>query len=66
MRDVGTAMSSLAGEAQKLAGELSSFASDVENTQNAIRDLLDKLKSVVGSVVDQGVLGTVARNCSQT
>ncbi|BBY65403.1 ADP-ribosyltransferase [Mycolicibacterium helvum] len=59
VRDVGTAMSSLAGEAQKLAGELNHFATDVENTQNAIRDLLDKLKSVVGSVVDQGVLGTV-------
>ncbi len=59
VRDVGTAMSSLAGEAQKLAGELSSFAADVENTQNAIRDLLDKLRSVVGSVVDEGVLGTV-------
>ncbi|TGD86872.1 hypothetical protein BayCH28_16730 [Mycolicibacterium sp. CH28] len=59
VRDVGTAMSSLAGEAQKLAGELNNFATDVENTQNAIRDLLDKLKSVVGSVVDQGVLGTV-------
>ena len=59
VRDVGTAMSSLAGEAQKLAGELNSFATDVETTQNAIRDLLNKLKSVVGSVVDQGVLGTV-------
>lgn len=59
VRDAGTAMSSLAGEAQKLAGELTSFASDVEATQNAIRDLLDKLKSVVGSVIDQGVLGTV-------
>jgi hypothetical protein len=59
VRDVGTAMSSLAGEAQKLAGELTGFATDVETTQNAIRDLLNKLKSVVGSVVDQGVLGTV-------
>ncbi len=59
VRDVGTAMSSLVGEAQKLAGELNSFATDVETTQNAIRDLLNKLKSVVGSVVDQGVLGTV-------
>lgn len=59
VRDVGTAMSSLAGEAQKLAGELNSFATDVETTQNAIRDLLNKLKLVVGSVVDQGVLGAV-------
>jgi hypothetical protein len=59
VRDVGTAMSSLAGEAQQLGSQLSNFASDVEHTQNAIRDLLDKLKSVVGSVVDQGVLGTV-------
>ena len=59
VRDVGTAMSSLAGEAQALASELNQFATDVENTQNAIRDLLDKLKSIVGSVVDQGVMGTV-------
>jgi hypothetical protein len=57
--DASSAMSSLAGEAQKLAGELSGFAMDVETTQNAIRDLLDKLKSVVGSVVDQWILGTV-------
>jgi hypothetical protein len=57
--DASSAMSSLAGEAQKLAGELSGFATDVETTQNAIRDLLDKLKSVVGSIVDQGVMGTV-------
>lgn len=59
VRDIGTAMSSLAGEAQKLAGQLNSFASDVENTQNAIRDLLNKLTSVVGSVVEKGVMGTV-------
>ncbi|MCV7178535.1 WXG100-like domain-containing protein [Mycolicibacterium sphagni] len=59
VRDVGTAMSSLAGEAQKLGSELSHFASDVENTQNAIRDLLNKLKSVVGSISDNGILGTV-------
>jgi hypothetical protein len=57
--DASSAMSSLAGEAQKLAGELSGFAGEVETTQNAIRDLLGKLKSVVGSVVDQGILGTV-------
>ncbi|WP_179467326.1 WXG100 family type VII secretion target [Mycolicibacterium vinylchloridicum] len=57
--DAGSAMSSLAGEAQKRAGELSGFATDIETTQNAIRDLLDKLSSVVGSIVDQGVLGTV-------
>ncbi|EHB55677.1 hypothetical protein MycrhDRAFT_2871 [Mycolicibacterium rhodesiae JS60] len=57
--DAGSAMSSLAGEAQKLAGELTSFATDVETTQDAIRDLLDKLSSVVGSIVDKGVLGTV-------
>jgi uncharacterized protein YoxC len=59
VRDIGTAMSSLAGEAQQLANQLNNFASDVETTQNAIRDLLDKLKSVVGSVIDQGVMGTV-------
>lgn len=59
VRDVGTAMSSLAGEAQKLSSQLSSFATDVETTQNAIRDLLNKLKDVVGSVIDQGVMGTV-------
>ncbi|MCX2934247.1 glycohydrolase toxin TNT-related protein [Mycobacterium sp. CVI_P3] len=59
VRDVGTAMSSLAGEAQRLGAELSSFATDVETTQNAIRDLLHKLSSVVGSVADRGILGTV-------
>jgi hypothetical protein len=59
VRDVGTAMSSLGGEAQKIASQLSSFASDVETTQNAIRDLLNKLKDVVGSVVEKGVMGTV-------
>ena len=59
VRDVGTAMSSLAGEAQQLANQLSGFASDVEATQNAIRDLLNKLASVVGSVVDKGILGTI-------
>ena len=59
VRDVGTAMSSLAGEAQKLSNQLSSFANDVEATQNAIRDLLNKLKDVVGSVIDQGIMGTV-------
>ncbi|MEZ0358066.1 ADP-ribosyltransferase [Mycobacterium sp. SA01] len=59
VRDVGTAMSSLAGEAQKLSNQLSSFATDVETTQNAIRDLLNKLKDVVGSVIDQGIMGTV-------
>ncbi|WP_445169202.1 WXG100-like domain-containing protein [Mycolicibacterium sp. Dal123E01] len=58
VRDIGTAMSSLGGEAQKLAAELTGFASDVETTQNAIRDLLEKLESV-GSVVDHGVMGTV-------
>lgn len=59
VRDVGTAMSSLAGEAQTIASELNQFAADVEHTQNAIRDLLHKLESVVGSVVDKGILGTV-------
>ncbi len=59
VRDVGTAMASLAGEAQKLSNQLSSFATDVETTQNAIRDLLNQLKDVVGSVIDQGVMGTV-------
>lgn len=59
VRDVGTAMSSLGGEAQKIASQLSSFATDVETTQNAIRDLLNKLKDVVGSVVEKGVMGTV-------
>jgi hypothetical protein len=59
VRNVGTAMSSLGGEAQKLAAQLTSFATDVETTQNAIRDLLKKLESVVGSVVDHGIVGTV-------
>ncbi|WP_099252021.1 ADP-ribosyltransferase [Mycobacterium sp. shizuoka-1] len=59
VREVGTAMSSLAGEAQQLASQLSSFATDVATTQNAIRDLLGKLTSVVGSVIDRGVMGTV-------
>ncbi|MGY4710180.1 ADP-ribosyltransferase [Mycolicibacterium sp. CBM1] len=59
VRDIGTAMSSLAGQAQALAGELNNFATDVETTQNAVRSLLDTLKSVVGSVMDQGILGTV-------
>lgn len=59
VRDVDSAMSSLAGEAQQLANQLSGFATDVEATQHAIRDLLNKLASVVGSVIDQGVLGTI-------
>ncbi|MCV7347340.1 ADP-ribosyltransferase [Mycolicibacterium rhodesiae] len=59
VRDVGTAMASLAGEAQQIASQLTSFANDVETTQNAIRDLLNKLKDVVGSVIDQGIMGTV-------
>ncbi|MFN8229141.1 MAG: ADP-ribosyltransferase [Mycobacterium sp.] len=59
VRDVGTALSSLAGEAQTIAGELSGFATEVERTQNAVRDLLRRLESVVGSIVDNGILGTV-------
>ncbi|BBZ79954.1 hypothetical protein MANY_52910 [Mycolicibacterium anyangense] len=59
VHEIGTAMASLAGEAQQLANQLSSFASDVEATQNAIRDLLNKLASVVGSIFDKGILGTV-------
>lgn len=59
VRDIGTAMASLAGEAQSLAGELNNFATEVETTQNAIRNLLDTLKSVIGSIVDKGILGTV-------
>lgn len=59
VRDVGTAMASLAGEAQHVATQLSGFASDVETAQNAIRDLLNKLASVVGSVIDKGILGTI-------
>lgn len=59
VRDIGTAMSSLAGEAQSLASELNGVAAEVETTQNAIRSLLDTLKSVVGSILDKGILGTV-------
>ena len=59
VRDIGTSMSSIGGECRKLATELIAFGNDVEDTQNAIRDLLDKLTSVVGSIIDKGVFGTV-------
>ncbi|WP_445167604.1 WXG100-like domain-containing protein [Mycolicibacterium sp. Dal123E01] len=48
IRDIGTAFSSLGGSCQQVATQLDGFAGDVENTQNAIRDLLSKLGSVGG------------------
>ena len=38
VRDIGTAMSAIAGDSQTLAGHLDHFAADVENTQNAVRE----------------------------
>jgi hypothetical protein len=59
VRDIGTAMSGIAGSCQTLANELDQFGRDVESTQNAIRDLLEKLKSLVKSVANNGILGTI-------
>ncbi|CAJ1586154.1 hypothetical protein [[Mycobacterium] wendilense] len=57
--DIGSALSTLAGHSKALADELDGFADDVEATQDAVRRLLDTLKTVVGSVVDKGILGTI-------
>ncbi len=48
VRDIGTLLSSVAGTCQTIASELDAFASDVEQTQQAIRDLLTKLGSIGG------------------
>jgi hypothetical protein len=50
VRDIGTLLSSVAGTCQTLATELDAFAADVEQTQQAIRDLLNKLGSIGGIV----------------
>jgi hypothetical protein len=50
VRDIGTLLSSVAGSCTALADELDGFAADVEQTQRAIRDLLDKLGSIGGIV----------------
>lgn len=50
IRDIGTGLSSAGGSCQQLANQLEGFASDVEKTQNAIRELLNKLGSVGGIV----------------
>jgi hypothetical protein len=50
VRDIGTLLSSVAGTCQTLADELDAFADDVEHTQQAIRDLLNKLGSIGGIV----------------
>ncbi len=48
IRDIGTAFATLGGSCQQLATQLEGFAADVEKTQNAIRELLNKLGSVGG------------------
>lgn len=50
IRDIGTAFSDVAFSCEKLAGALEQFASDVQQTQQAIRDLLHKLGSIGGIV----------------
>lgn len=50
IRDIGTGLSSVGCSCQQLANQLEGFASDVERTQNAIRELLNKLGSVGGIV----------------
>lgn len=50
IRDIGTAFSDVALSCEKLAGALEQFASDVQQTQQAIRDLLHKLGSIGGIV----------------
>ena len=57
VRDIDTAMSGIAGSCQTLANELEQFGGDVESAQNAIRDLLEKLKSLVKSVPVRGFWG---------
>lgn len=50
IRDIGTAFSDVAFSCEELAGALEQFASDVQQTQQAIRDLLHKLGSIGGIV----------------
>jgi RHS repeat-associated protein len=50
VRDIGTLLSSVAGTCQTLANQLDAFSSDVEQTQQAIRNLLNKLGSIGGIV----------------
>jgi len=48
IRDLGTGFSDVALGCEQLAGILEQFASDVEQTQHAIRDLLHRLGSIGG------------------
>ncbi|CAN5713000.1 outer membrane channel protein/necrotizing toxin glycohydrolase CpnT [soil metagenome] len=51
LRDIGTLLSSAAGACQTLADGVEAFAADVEQTQHAIRNLLNKLGSIGGRTV---------------
>jgi len=50
IRDIGTGFSDVAFGCEQLAGALEQFASDVEQTQRAIRNLLHRLGSIGGIV----------------
>lgn len=55
--EIGNAMSAIADNCQTVAQELTGFAGEVANTQQAVRNLLQQLTSIVKSFASGGLLG---------